>query len=356
MKTPANRILTLAAVALALWLVACQSGLQQPGSILDQNQSSSAAARPQVTTTETFVPTTIDYPGSTSTAARSINNSGDIVGTYSCAAACTNPNTGETSTAGTHGFLLQNGVFTRIDVPGAAATVARGISDPGVIVGHYTVAGLTHGFAYSDGNYVYPIDVPAADFDHPSSIVQNTLIVGISPEGDLVGCFHEDNLIMTTMHGWLRRNGSFSVLVTDRDTNSHDPDTMNNAIAPTGEIAGFYFSSGVSYLADRDGVVSTFTFPGNLFTLAWGINARGDIVGVRGDNQANTTGSCTLNPSTTSCVGFFRTKHGDYRSLRVQDASSTVVYGINALREIVGQYTDSTGTHGFTYRLNAGNQ
>jgi len=46
--------------------------------------------------TETFVPTIIQYPGSTSTAARGINNSGDIVGTYVCAAACINPVTGET--------------------------------------------------------------------------------------------------------------------------------------------------------------------------------------------------------------------------------------------------------------------
>src|SRR5207248_4113872 len=60
-------------------------------------------------TTETFVPTTIQYPGSTSTVARGINNSGEVAGTYSCAAACVNPITGETSTAGTHGFLLQDG-------------------------------------------------------------------------------------------------------------------------------------------------------------------------------------------------------------------------------------------------------
>ena len=79
-------------------------------------------ARPAAATTETLVPTTIQYPGSTSTAARGINNSGDIVGTYTCAVACINPMTGQTSTPGTHGFLLQDGVYTRIDVPGATAT------------------------------------------------------------------------------------------------------------------------------------------------------------------------------------------------------------------------------------------
>jgi len=306
-------------------------------------------------TTETSLPTTIHYPGSTSTAARGINNRGEIVGTYVCAAACINPVTGETSTAGTHGFLLQDGVYTRIDVPaqGRTATVARGISEQGTVVGHYNVGSVTHGFTYLDGDYVYPIDVPAEDFDHPASTLRDTLPVRISPECDIVGCFHEDNQTMTTMHGWLLHNGTFTVLATPHypgDTGSRDPDTMNNGIAPTGEIVGFYLSSGVSYVADKDGIVTTFTFEGNLFTLAWDVNARGDIVGVRGDNQAHTLGF-PLNPR-----GFLWTKHGHYRSLEVQGASSTQVFGINTTRDIVGAYTDATGTHGFVYRLERGEQ
>src|SRR5256885_8226864 len=87
--------------------------------------------------TETFVPTTIQYPGSTSTAARGINNKGDIVGIYICAVACVNPLTGETSTPGTHGFLLRDGVYTRIDVPGGMVTFPRGIGEKGMVVGHY---------------------------------------------------------------------------------------------------------------------------------------------------------------------------------------------------------------------------
>src|SRR3989454_3486762 len=164
--------------------------------------------------TETFVPTTIQYPGSTSTGARGINNKGDIVGTYVCAVACVNPVTGETSTPGTHGFLLQDGVYTRIDVPGATATVTRGIGEQRMIVGQYAVGAVTHGFAYFAGSYLYPIDVPAEAFDHPGSPLRNTVAVRISPEGDIVGCFHEDGQTMTTMHGWLLHNGKLSVLVT----------------------------------------------------------------------------------------------------------------------------------------------
>ena len=37
---------------------------------------------PSAATTETFVPTTIQYPGASSTIARGINNNGEIVGNY----------------------------------------------------------------------------------------------------------------------------------------------------------------------------------------------------------------------------------------------------------------------------------
>ena len=313
------------------------------------------AATASAATTETFVPTTVHYPGSTSTAARGINDSRDIVGTYFCAAPCVNPQTAEVSAAGTHGFLLQDGVYTRIDVPaeGRTATTARGIGEHGVIVGHYTAAGVQHGFAYVYGHYMYPIDVPAELFDNPGSPARHTLPVRISPRGDIVGCIHEGTAVMTTMHGFLLRRGRFSVLSTPHyagDTSSRDPDTMNNGVAPSGEIVGFYLSSGVSYIADeRHTVATTFTFEGDLFTLAWDVNARGDIVGVRGDNAANTVGSA-VNPR-----GFLRTRHGDYRTLEVQGALSTQVFGINTRRDIVGLYTDATGTHGFVYRLKRDN-
>ena len=59
--------------------------------------------------------TTIDYPNAISTnIAVGISDSGDIVGSYT------------DSNKKVHGFLLRNGVYTTIDVPGAAITMARG--------------------------------------------------------------------------------------------------------------------------------------------------------------------------------------------------------------------------------------
>src|SRR6266480_4314731 len=69
-----------------------------------------------------FTFTTIDVPGAAFTGAGTINNRGQIVGTYF---------------SGPHGFLLDKGTFTTIDVPGAASTFAAGINDRGQIVGAY---------------------------------------------------------------------------------------------------------------------------------------------------------------------------------------------------------------------------
>jgi hypothetical protein len=344
------------------------------------------AASAWSTPTQTFVPVSIQYSGSTSTAARGINNNGDIVGSYTCVISVS-----PTKCAGngytpnqTHGFVWPAGTSTLlpVDVPSTAGnvtgTLPRGISEQGIVVGQYSVGTVIHGFACaspcsSADSYVFPIDVAGSLFDAaeaqagssspcgPSAspkCPRDTLVVGISPQGDLVGCFHEDNATMTTMHGWMLRQGTFTALATPEGVTATDPDTMNNGIAPTGEIVGFYLTSGVSYMADENGNTETFTFPGNLFTLAYGVNARGDVVGEHGDNQAysgSMLGMCSKNCFDTNPVGFIRSKQGDYQSLAVQGAKSTFIFGINSFRCIVGQYVDSNGAHGFVYRLDEAN-
>jgi PEP-CTERM motif len=48
--------------------------------------------------------------------------------------------------AGTHGFVLDNGSYTTLDVPGSTWTWATGINASGQIVGMYRDAGGQHGF------------------------------------------------------------------------------------------------------------------------------------------------------------------------------------------------------------------
>ena len=80
----------------------------------------------------TFTPINVpDAPDSTF--AYGINPSGQIVGVY-------------VDSTGERGFLYDRGVFTLIDVPGAAATLAYGINPSGQIAGSYIDSTGTHGF------------------------------------------------------------------------------------------------------------------------------------------------------------------------------------------------------------------
>src|SRR6266446_9063 len=90
--------------------------------------------------------TTVDFPGSTDTFARDINNRGEVIGGYALGGV-------------QHGFQLARGEYTTIDFPGAVATTPSGINSRGVIVGFYISAGVEHGFLLSHGTFT-TIDIP----------------------------------------------------------------------------------------------------------------------------------------------------------------------------------------------------
>ena len=100
--------------------------------------------------------TTIDFPGAAATLALAINNRDQILG-----AAINSENT-------KHGFLLQEGEFTAIDHPDATSevkgggTALFGLNDRGQIVGQYSDS-RCHGFLL-DGDTFTTIDDPDALF------------------------------------------------------------------------------------------------------------------------------------------------------------------------------------------------
>lgn len=85
--------------------------------------------------------TALVVPGSNNTQAWDINPAGEIIGFYHLAAA---------AAAVFHGFVLRDEQYTTLDVPGATATRARGINSRGDIVGTYIgTDGKNHGFLAS---------------------------------------------------------------------------------------------------------------------------------------------------------------------------------------------------------------
>ena len=77
--------------------------------------------------------TPLVVPGSIQTVAWDVNPRGDIVGVYR-------------NGAGFHGFVDTDGGITTIDVAGATATRAFGVNARGDVVGAFVAAGKTHGY------------------------------------------------------------------------------------------------------------------------------------------------------------------------------------------------------------------
>ena len=81
---------------------------------------------------------TLAFPGAAMTQAFGVNDSNEVVGTYT---------TGTGNAAVTHGFIWQNGTFASVDIGGASATTVNGVNNEGDLVGFYTDAkGNTNGF------------------------------------------------------------------------------------------------------------------------------------------------------------------------------------------------------------------
>jgi uncharacterized membrane protein len=254
----------------------------------------------------------IDYPNAIATSILGgTNDRGDIVGAYTDAS------------RKIHGFLLSDGVYTTLDVQGAAITQARGINSRGDIVGTYQVTpskpgGDFHGFLLRDGDLT--------TINHPNHL--NTIIQRISATGVLVGCYHDADT-MGSMHGLeLTAEGFQDITV---------PASMHNATSPEGSrIAGLYTdmdNRGHGYVIEKD-VFYSFDVPGSKFTAAWDMNPSGEIVGVSTD-QSNKT------------HGFLRTSD-DYLPIDFPGATATRAFGINARGDVVGTFIDSAGVaHGF---------
>jgi hypothetical protein len=129
------------------------------------------------------VVTTINVPGSVFTAATGINDAGHVTGIYS------------TNLIGGNyrGFVWSNGTFLSLNfnVPGANMTFAMDINNSGDITGDYSPATGGRGFVYRNGVYT-TLEPPGA---HPGLIFPS----GINNLGQVVGNYSGED----TIHGFL---------------------------------------------------------------------------------------------------------------------------------------------------------
>jgi probable HAF family extracellular repeat protein len=258
---------------------------------------------------------TIDVPGALATRAFGISAGGEIVGSY-------------TDGTGTHGYLWANGTVTIIKFPGAISTEAWGINPQGDIVGRYRIAGdtRTFGFLLSDGVFT--------DISVTGHLV--TLPIKISPSREIVGCFHDTNFLVD-MRGYAQLGDKvtwFALL----------PSTMHNGVTTGGGlIAGIFFQSETlvhGYVLNR-GVYTQFDAPGATFTQAWDVSPTGTVVGY-------------FNPATSHG---FSLDANRFTVIDVPGARWTRIFGINPQGDMVGSYADaSNAVHGFLLKRGGKNK
>ncbi|PYR29144.1 MAG: hypothetical protein DMF92_12555 [Acidobacteria bacterium] len=298
---------------------------EQEGAVHSYKQISLAALAIGVTVLATAVTgkervlvyATFDVPGAIRTSPQGINSKGDIVG-------------GFVDSAGQqHGFLLSDGVFTKIDYPGAEYTDARGLNSRGEIVGAYRMPGepspslSRHGYLRTRHGEFLPADFPG----HINTIPQR-----ITSRGLILGCRHDTDF-METMRG-VTLNARDSSEFTEIDAFA----SMHNGATPDGSlIVGLYMEMDTGrrrgYLLYGDTFIP-FDVPGSTGTQAWDVNPRGAVVGDYQDASRRDHG--------------FLWDHLQFTSVDYPAATATRARGINSHGDIVGYYADAAGrTHGF---------
>ena len=304
-------------------------------------------------TAQSFKFVSIDAPCSqcqgglgTFTIATGIGPNGEIVGIYG------------DSSFNEHGFLLKDGVFTTIDVPGSLVgvtgtlqTEANGINGAGDVVGDYFAPpgapqclvalspACRRGFLLHKGQFS-DVLVPGKKGSIPNSI---------APDGTIYGCDHNDDYA-ASMIGFARtRFGTYITL----DAGGGElvnlaqsvPSSMNNGATPDGKtIVGLYtdLASGQTHgYVVHNGIFQTYDVPQSALTQTWGINPGGDFVGLYDDQIGNEHGFLQRSGADTPVT--IDVPHAAPFNAKLTDA-----FAINPAGSIVGLYIDTSGNlHGY---------
>jgi hypothetical protein len=138
------------------------AGYYQLGSGMSITQFAYTAMGGTFTSLASFLPM-----GTTISQATDVNNAGIVSGFF-----------------GSSGFLLNAGVLTTVNFPGAMSTQALGLNNKGDVVGDFVDSmGVMHGFVFDGTNYT--------EVDAPNST--STTINGINDKGQIVGFFTDAN-------------------------------------------------------------------------------------------------------------------------------------------------------------------
>lgn len=276
----------------------------------------------------------VDVPGASSTTINSINDSGDVAGSFGDLA-----NT-------LHAFVRISGVYQTIDEPnylglacqGSGDEAATGINNNSQVVGVYDRANFPVSGGCQTGSFK---PVGFLFVNNTSQDIDNASYSSVSPNsfndaGNIVGNYKIPSGRFQTTHAFLLKSDEFTNI---------DPPGATAAWATginnSGQIVGYYSDSSFNthgFLLSG-GAYTTIDFPGATGTLLVGINNAGMAVG----NYS------IANQSNPIFVFDSRTPQGPnaFQSFTPPVGSVLTPSAINDADQIVGYDFDQDGSHGF---------
>jgi len=300
-------------------------------------------ALPTSLTAQQFSYAAINVPGALATEARGINNNGEIVGFYKTTA-CGDYDV-KVPSCPTKGFKYVNGTYVKLMVPNSVSTAILGVNDPGDLVGFYKKSdGSIHGFIWFHQNVVKTIDYP----NPPSGA--KTIPFGINKTGTVVGGLWTVSSTGTfPARGWVWVNGTFSNMNPTQSGSAAPCCWSVNGITNVGYIIGQVFQSDFNTAWFKAGSDEDF-FLGKSGgdTFATGVNSKADVVGydsARGWFASTIEANEGTNDAAETAPKFV--------TVQYPNAGSTIPFGLNYARGVVGTYSDSSGKmHGFLAKAN----
>jgi hypothetical protein len=210
-------------------------------------------------------------PGAISIQPADLDDKGGIVGTLFSVP----PNSNAESITG---FLYSHGVFTHFRFPGSAVTRPHDINNHSVIVGAFSLVvdgdGPSHPFMVRNGVFT---EIKLPGFPNADATA-----AGINDLGDITGVITANGIIQ----GYLLHKGKLTLISFPGAGGGTFPSSINNAGVIVG---GFRDGPGPSDQAHgfmwRNGVFTTINVPGARDTFAIKINDKGVIVGFDHDSE-----------------------------------------------------------------------
>lgn len=222
--------------------------------------------------------TEVQVPGATSTVPKSLNDAGQVVGYFESAAPCCYYSEWPQNRTW-QGFLLQNGAYTTISVPGAQWTAALSVDNSGHVFGVYYTAAMGQ-----ESTFTYDVAHAAFTLGNLSwtDPVQTPQVAGMSTTGAVAD--------------YSTQNGSFSAV---NGTVAQIPGTSGETFVPAGinaqgEIVGSAQNSQQSSLLTGGQLMPV---PKGL--VAYGIGASAQVFGTYVDQAATIHGAVFQNGLTS---------------------------------------------------------